>query len=374
MGYISGLNIGNPNLGDTLNGNSLNLPNLTSWDGTFPADAAFASWYNSGSPSLTSLSVYGGYTGGGTTIDSNGIRSDLDLVANLGSFGRTLNASYTSDTSYYYPFLNFNRFRTSGALVQAGDYCGGNNFYGSGYGVGFFWAGVDSVVGGVPLGRMGFNVGGGDGSANHECFNVTSTRTHFNDNVEIHGETTPTDNDTYSLGSSTLKWKNITATKSVSADIAYAGNIVGVGHVTITGGTGIGAAANGTYYLQDIGDLSTTTTPKGVYYLNGDTSSWILVNYAGIGVWYLRNGIGGEGYYLSNATPTGSYAGYGAYSGLGTPTGTYYEGGVRIDVVKAQKGQFNNINIKNLPTSAAGLSAGDVWVDTTGGLNILKII
>jgi len=32
------------------------------------------------------------------------------------------------------------------------------------------------------------------------------------------------------------------------------------------------------------------------------------------------------------------------------------------------------LGIVGLPTSAAGLAAGDVWVDTTGGLNILKIV
>ena len=33
----------------------------------------------------------------------------------------------------------------------------------------------------------------------------------------------------------------------------------------------------------------------------------------------------------------------------------------------------NALNILNLPTSSVGLSTGDVWVDTTGGNNILKI-
>ena len=28
----------------------------------------------------------------------------------------------------------------------------------------------------------------------------------------------------------------------------------------------------------------------------------------------------------------------------------------------------------SIPTSPSGLSSGDVWVDTTGGLNILKIV
>lgn len=38
------------------------------------------------------------------------------------------------------------------------------------------------------------------------------------------------------------------------------------------------------------------------------------------------------------------------------------------------KTTFNKINISNIPTSSAGLSSGDVWCDTTGGLNILKIV
>lgn len=32
------------------------------------------------------------------------------------------------------------------------------------------------------------------------------------------------------------------------------------------------------------------------------------------------------------------------------------------------------INIQNLPTSTSGLSSGDLWCDTTGGLNIIKIV
>lgn len=34
----------------------------------------------------------------------------------------------------------------------------------------------------------------------------------------------------------------------------------------------------------------------------------------------------------------------------------------------------SKLNILGLPTSAAGLNTGDVWVDITGGLNILKIV
>ena len=34
----------------------------------------------------------------------------------------------------------------------------------------------------------------------------------------------------------------------------------------------------------------------------------------------------------------------------------------------------SKLNIAGLPTSAAGLNAGDIWIDTTGGLNILKIV
>ena len=33
----------------------------------------------------------------------------------------------------------------------------------------------------------------------------------------------------------------------------------------------------------------------------------------------------------------------------------------------------SKLAVVGLPTSSAGLSAGDIWVDTTGGLNILKI-
>lgn len=32
------------------------------------------------------------------------------------------------------------------------------------------------------------------------------------------------------------------------------------------------------------------------------------------------------------------------------------------------------LSVVGLPTSASGLAAGDIWVDTTGGLNILKIV
>ena len=34
----------------------------------------------------------------------------------------------------------------------------------------------------------------------------------------------------------------------------------------------------------------------------------------------------------------------------------------------------SKLSIVGLPTSTAGLSSGDIWVDTTGGLNILKIV
>lgn len=35
---------------------------------------------------------------------------------------------------------------------------------------------------------------------------------------------------------------------------------------------------------------------------------------------------------------------------------------------------LSKLRVVGLPTSAAGLAAGDIWVDTTGGLNILKIV
>ena len=34
----------------------------------------------------------------------------------------------------------------------------------------------------------------------------------------------------------------------------------------------------------------------------------------------------------------------------------------------------SKLAVVGLPTSTAGLSSGDIWVDTTGGLNILKIV
>ena len=33
-----------------------------------------------------------------------------------------------------------------------------------------------------------------------------------------------------------------------------------------------------------------------------------------------------------------------------------------------------NINLLSLPTAPSGLNAGDVWIDTTAGLNILKVV
>lgn len=41
---------------------------------------------------------------------------------------------------------------------------------------------------------------------------------------------------------------------------------------------------------------------------------------------------------------------------------------------KAEIINITKLNIQTLPTSSAGLSTGDVWVDTAGGLNILKIV
>ena len=34
----------------------------------------------------------------------------------------------------------------------------------------------------------------------------------------------------------------------------------------------------------------------------------------------------------------------------------------------------SKLSVVGLPTSASGLTSGDIWCDTTGGLNILKIV
>lgn len=45
-----------------------------------------------------------------------------------------------------------------------------------------------------------------------------------------------------------------------------------------------------------------------------------------------------------------------------------------INFVPNQSGSGGTMNIQNLPTSPAGLISGDLWVDLTGGLNILKVV
>lgn len=35
---------------------------------------------------------------------------------------------------------------------------------------------------------------------------------------------------------------------------------------------------------------------------------------------------------------------------------------------------LSKLRVVGLPTSSAGLASGDIWIDTTGGLNILKIV
>ena len=43
------------------------------------------------------------------------------------------------------------------------------------------------------------------------------------------------------------------------------------------------------------------------------------------------------------------------------------------DLSSEQSVKVSGINFRNAPTSAAGLSPGDVWVDTTAG-NVLKVV
>lgn len=47
-------------------------------------------------------------------------------------------------------------------------------------------------------------------------------------------------------------------------------------------------------------------------------------------------------------------------------------GGAHIGLNKAPS-TTSAVSIGGLPTSSAGLTTGDLWVDTTGGLNVLKI-
>jgi hypothetical protein len=51
--------------------------------------------------------------------------------------------------------------------------------------------------------------------------------------------------------------------------------------------------------------------------------------------------------------------------------GTFYNSGnVGIGTTTPR----SKLSVVGLPTSASGLTSGDIWCDTTGGLNILKIV
>lgn len=57
----------------------------------------------------------------------------------------------------------------------------------------------------------------------------------------------------------------------------------------------------------------------------------------------------------------------------GCPTNTLFllaSGNVAI----GSNAAVSKLRVVGLPTASAGLAAGDIWVDTTGGLNILKIV
>ncbi len=78
-----------------------------------------------------------------------------------------------------------------------------------------------------------------------------------------------------------------------------------------------------------------------------------------------------------NATAGNAYCSLSTYS---------FNNDIRIDgknvILQAHGGKVgigtttpgSALSIVGLPTSASGLSAGDLWVDTTGGLNILKVV
>ena len=36
--------------------------------------------------------------------------------------------------------------------------------------------------------------------------------------------------------------------------------------------------------------------------------------------------------------------------------------------------QGDRLNLANLPTSSAGLQSGDLWVDTSGGQYVIKVV
>ena len=57
------------------------------------------------------------------------------------------------------------------------------------------------------------------------------------------------------------------------------------------------------------------------------------------------------------------------------PAGYFYDGTNHVHVGSGTYAleTTGHINVSGLPTSSANLSAGDLWIDTTGGLNILKV-
>ncbi len=123
------------------------------------------------------------------------------------------------------------------------------------------------------------------------------------------------------------------------------------------------------YGIMSDGTLS-GTAQSNFYFLGGGVAAGTAVSdLAAIRIDNPSLGSGasvGTQYMIRLATPTRGSTNYAIYSDGGA---NYFGGNVGIGTVSPG----SKLSVVGLPTSSAGLSAGDIWIDTAAG-NVLKII
>lgn len=167
-----------------------------------------------------------------------------------------------------------------------------------------------------------------------------------------------------------------------------------------------GSAPTSAIYIDSIRNVGIgTTTPVRKLEVNGDfratggvagsyTGADLIVNNAtspffggdiqGSGG-SSANGATGATITISGGAQSGGIGGVATITGgynstfANSPAQLYIRGGNGstgggIEMILGTGSSGGQLNITGLPTSSAGLNTGDVWCDTTGGLNVLKIV